>query len=82
MIHSYIKLESSRYVYEFVTCIYKTGKWYKYFVGNYKSHEEAITRQEEVRKMGYDTAFIVAYEDGNKVDVKYAQEKINPNNKK
>lgn len=60
----------------------QTGKWYKYFVGNYKSHEEAITRQEEVRKMGYDTAFIVAYEDGNKVDVKYAQEKINPNNKK
>ncbi len=60
----------------------QAGKWYKYFVGNYQSHEEAIKRQDEVRKMGYDTAFIVAYEDGNKVDVKYAQEKINPKNKK
>lgn len=60
----------------------QAGKWYKYFVGDYQKHDDAVNRQNEVREMGYDTAFIVAYEDGEKVDVKYAQEKITPINKK
>jgi N-acetylmuramoyl-L-alanine amidase len=49
-----------------------SGKWFKYFVGNYSSYEDAKDRQTEVREKGYDTAFMVAYEDGKKVDVKYA----------
>jgi N-acetylmuramoyl-L-alanine amidase len=53
-----------------------SGKWYKYFVGNYTTYDEALTRQTEVREKGYDTAFMVAYEDGKKVDVKYANDKL------
>lgn len=53
------------------------GKWYKYFVGNYKSLDEAKERQKEVQEKGYDTAFIVAYEDGKKISVTEAVKKIN-----
>ena len=53
-----------------------SGKWYKYFVGNYSTYDEALLRQSEVREKGYDTAFMVAYEDGKKVDVKYATDKL------
>ena len=53
-----------------------SGKWYKYFVGNYNSYDEAHLRQAEVREKGYDTAFMVEYEDGKKVDVKYATDKL------
>ncbi len=52
-----------------------SGKWYKYFVGNYTSYDDAKERQTEVREKGYDTAFMVAYENGKKVDVKYAADK-------
>lgn len=53
------------------------GKWYKYFVGNYGSIDEAKARQEEVQEKGYDTAFIVAYEDGKKISVSDAVKKLN-----
>lgn len=53
------------------------GKWYKYFVGNYRSLDEAKERQKEVQEKGYDTAFIVAYEDGKKISVNEAVKKIN-----
>jgi len=52
-----------------------SGKWFKYFVGSYSSYDDAKSRQTEVREKGYDTAFMVAYENGKKVDVKYAAEK-------
>lgn len=52
-----------------------SGKWFKYFVGKYPTYEEAKARQTEVREKGYDTAFMVAYEDGKKVDVSYAAKK-------
>ncbi|CAG5082700.1 N-acetylmuramoyl-L-alanine amidase [Parvicella tangerina] len=53
------------------------GKWYKYFVGNYKSIDEAKARQKEVQEIGYDTAFIVAYENGKKINVSEAVKKLN-----
>lgn len=52
------------------------GKWYKYFVGKYKTVEEAKARQKEVQELGYDTAFIVAYENGVKISVSDAIEKV------
>ena len=52
-----------------------SGKWFKYCVGSYSSYDDAKARQTEVREKGYDTAFMVAYENGKKVDVKYAAEK-------
>lgn len=53
------------------------GKWYKYFVGSYKSIDEAKARQKEVQGLGYDTAFIVAYDDGKKISVADAVKKLN-----
>lgn len=54
------------------------GKWYKYFVGNYSSLDEAKARQKEVQEKGYDTAFVVAYENGEKISVNDAVKKIKP----
>lgn len=53
------------------------GKWFKYFVGNYKSLDEAKARQKEVQEKGYDTAFIVAYDNGKKISVEDAVKKLN-----
>ncbi len=54
-----------------------SGKWFKYFVGSYKTIDEAKARQQEVQEKGYDTAFIVAYEDGKKISVSDAVNKMN-----
>jgi N-acetylmuramoyl-L-alanine amidase len=55
------------------------GNLFKYFVGDFNTFEEAKTNQEEVRKLGYDTAFIVAFENGIKIDTKVAIEKLKTN---
>jgi len=52
----------------------KSGKFFKYFVGNYNGVNSAKERQKEVRELGYDTAFLVAYQDGKKIPVKLAIE--------
>lgn len=56
--------------------VVSTGKWFKYFVGNYKSLDEAKKRQQEVQEKGYDTAFVVAYENGEKISVDEAVKKL------
>jgi len=47
---------------------------YKYTVGNFFTFEEARSRQNDVRKIGFDSAFIVAYYNGEKITV---QEGVN-----
>ena len=42
---------------------------YKYTVGNFFTFEEARSRQNEVRKVGFDSAFVVAYYNGEKITV-------------
>lgn len=56
--------------------VVSAGKWFKYFVGNYKSLDEAKKRQQEVQEKGYDTAFVVAYENGEKISVDEAVKKL------
>ncbi len=52
----------------------KSGKFFKYFVGDYSNVKTAKERQKEVRELGYDTAFLVAYQDEKKIPVKLAIE--------
>ena len=50
----------------------KSGKYFKYIVGNYQTVGEAKKRQDEVREKGYKTAFVIAYENGKRVDLQKA----------
>ncbi len=52
------------------------GTLYKYSLGDYRTYEEAKKNQEEAKKLGFETAFIVAFENGTKIDVKTAIEKL------
>ncbi|ULC58421.1 N-acetylmuramoyl-L-alanine amidase [Flaviramulus sp. BrNp1-15] len=45
----------------------KEGNLYKYFYGNTISYEDAKTLEEEAKKKGYTTCFIVAYKDEKKI---------------
>lgn len=52
-----------------------SGTLFKYFIGDFSTFEEAKKNQEEAKKLGFDTAFIVAFENGTKIDTKLAIEK-------
>lgn len=52
------------------------GTLYKYSLGDFRTYEEAKKNQEEAKKLGFETAFIVAFENGTKIDVKTAIEKL------
>jgi N-acetylmuramoyl-L-alanine amidase len=47
----------------------KVGKIYKYFSGNTSDYNKAKRLQGEAKSNGYKDAFIIAYKDGNKIDV-------------
>ena len=53
----------------------ESGNKYKYIVGNYSSIEDAKSRQMEVRKIGYESAFVIAFENGKRLDLQKAIEK-------
>jgi len=53
----------------------ESGNKYKYIVGNYSSIEDAKRRQVEVRKIGYESAFVIAFENGKRLDLQKAIEK-------
>lgn len=47
----------------------KTGVTYKYYSGNTSDYNHIKKLQEEAKSNGYSDAFIVAYKDGNKINV-------------
>jgi len=47
----------------------KIGKIYKYFSGNTSDYTKVKKLQNEAKSKGYKDAFIVAYKNGNKIDV-------------
>ncbi len=49
--------------------IEKAGKVYKYFYGSEDSYDEAQKRLTEAKNKGYESAFIVAYKDGVKINL-------------
>ena len=53
----------------------ESGNKYKYIVGKYSSIEDAKNRQAQVRKIGYESAFVIAFENGKRLDLQKAIEK-------
>ncbi len=47
----------------------RAGGIYKYFSGNTSDYNKVKQLQNDARSNGYKDAFIVAYKDGNKIDV-------------
>lgn len=45
---------------------YEQGGMHKYTAGSYLSQSEAVKRQSELRKLGFDQAFVVAFDDKGK----------------
>ncbi|MCC7231614.1 MAG: N-acetylmuramoyl-L-alanine amidase [Bacteroidia bacterium] len=52
----------------------KSGSMYKYLTGNFPDIGTAIQRQEELRTMGFQDAFLVAYSNGIRISLKEARE--------
>ena len=57
-----------------------TGTWvyfyngaYRYTSGDFRTKDEATNRQAEVRKLGFDDAFVVAFIDGERATIKEAE---------
>ena len=46
---------------------------YRYTSGDFRSKQEAITRQAEVRKLGFSDAFVVAFINGERATIKEAE---------
>lgn len=57
----------------------KSGKWYKYYAGKSKSHEEMLFLQEILIKNGFKDAFIVAFNGDKRINIDEAKKilKIN-----
>ena len=46
---------------------------YRYTSGDFRTKDEAINRQAQVRKLGFDDAFVVAFIDGERATIKEAE---------
>jgi N-acetylmuramoyl-L-alanine amidase len=53
------------------------GNLFKYYTGDYLNYDSAKAALEEAKKLGFDTAFIVAFEEGAPITVKAALDKLN-----
>ena len=49
---------------------------YRYTSGDFRTKDEAINRQAQVRKLGFDDAFVVAFIDGERATIKEAEEAL------
>jgi N-acetylmuramoyl-L-alanine amidase len=55
-----------------ISFVNESGNFYKYMYGNTSSYETAKKNLEEAKKKGYKSAYILAFKDGKKIDVKDA----------
>ena len=75
---SSLKLETKPYNFKGMNDVelYISGKnIYKYTVGRYATIDDAKERQKEVKKLGYTTAFIIAFENDKRIDLQEAIKK-------
>ncbi len=52
---------------------YKAGVVYKYTSGNYSSLNDAVKQQTKLRELGYKDCFVVAFKNGNRMDINEAR---------
>jgi len=71
------KLETASYNFKGMKDVERVevGNKYKYIVGSYSNIDEAKKRQSEVRSIGYESAFVIAFENGKRLDLQKAIEK-------
>ena len=55
--------------------VYLSGKFYKYTYGNCKRFSEAKLILKQVNELGFTTAFVTAFEDGNRINLQEAIKK-------
>ena len=53
---------------------YKMGNTLKYTAGNFGSYEEVVAYQDKVRSLGFKDAFAVAFNKGQRIELKVAVE--------
>ncbi len=53
---------------------YNAGGLYKYAIGKCKTYKEAVDLQSRLRKEGFDSAFVVAFLKGERIDLNKARE--------
>ena len=54
--------------------VYYYNGAYRYTSGDFRTKDEAINRQAQVRKLGFSDAFVVAFVDGERVTIKEAED--------
>lgn len=52
---------------------YFSGGLWKYTAGSFNKHEEAVTLQNELRKQGFEDAFVVAFKNGERISMQEAR---------
>jgi N-acetylmuramoyl-L-alanine amidase len=52
---------------------YKAGVVYKYTSGNYSNLNDAVKQQTKLRELGYKDCFVVAFKNGNRMDINEAR---------
>ena len=55
---------------------YEQGGWYKYASGKFSTFEEAYAAQSKIRELGFDGAFVVAFENGKRISIEEAKKKL------
>ena len=53
--------------------VYRSGDLFKYTIGQYYTYEEARDRALELRQKGFDGAFVVAFKEGERIDIQEAK---------
>ena len=56
--------------------VYEYNGAYRYVSGRFQTKAEAVTRQNEVRNLGYKDAFVIAFKNGERVSLKEAEEAL------
>ena len=56
--------------------VYESNGAYRYVSGRFQTKAEAVARQNEVQKLGFKDAFIIAFKNGVRVSVKEAEEAL------
>lgn len=71
------KLETKSYNFKGLSNVerVKVGSSYKYYLGNTSNYSEILKIQQLAKSKGYTSAFVVAFKNGEKIDVEQVLKK-------